>query len=98
MMRNVFTWAGVHSSHRITGISAMLSLRAALRRRWPSTTSPSLRASNWILKTELPNATAHAPGRARRGRADEEGDPREEDAQAPKGREERGERRAARRQ
>jgi hypothetical protein len=50
MMRNAFTCAGVQSSHRITGISAMLSLRAAFSRRWPSTTSPSLRASAGILK------------------------------------------------
>ena len=45
MRRNAFTCAGVHSSHRITGISTMPSLVAALRRRCPSTTSPSPRAA-----------------------------------------------------
>src|SRR5207245_7826939 len=50
MMRNAFTWAGVHSSQRITGTSAMFSLRAAFSRRCPSTTSPSLRANTGILK------------------------------------------------
>ncbi len=54
--RNAFTCASVHSSQRITGIAVVSppghdpSLRAAFSRRWPSTTSPSLRASTGILK------------------------------------------------
>src|ERR1039457_55411 len=54
--RNALTWASVHSSHRITGIPVVSppghdpNLRAALIRRWPSTTVPSLRASTGILK------------------------------------------------
>src|SRR5579859_4691754 len=38
------------SSHKITDTSVMPSFRAAFRRRWPSTTSPPLRASTGILK------------------------------------------------
>ena len=49
--------AGVHSSQRITGISVMPSLRAAFSRRWPSTTSPSLRTRQGILK---PNSRIEA--------------------------------------
>src|ERR1019366_10168216 len=54
--RKAFTWAGVHSSHRITGIAVVSppghdpSFRAALILRCPSTTVPSLRASTGILK------------------------------------------------
>lgn len=48
--RKALTCAGVHSSQRMTGISAMPSLRAAFNRRWPSTTSPSLRTKQGILK------------------------------------------------
>lgn len=55
--RDAFTCAGVHSSHRITGTSAMPSFFAPFRRRWPSTTSPLLRASTGILK---PNSRMEA--------------------------------------
>jgi hypothetical protein len=41
--RNAFTCASLHTSHTITGISLIASLRAAFSRRWPSTTSPLLR-------------------------------------------------------
>ena len=58
--RKALTCCGVHSSQRMTGTSVMPSLRAAFRRRWPSTTSPSLRASTGILKTELADAGAHS--------------------------------------
>ena len=47
--RKALTGAGVHSSHKITGTSVIRSLRAALIRKRPSTTSPSLRASTGIL-------------------------------------------------
>ena len=46
--RKARTCAGVHSSHRMTGMSVMPSLRAAFRRRCPSITSPSLRTRQGI--------------------------------------------------
>jgi hypothetical protein len=58
--RNAFTWAGVHSSHKITGTSVIPNLRAALSLRWPSTTSPSLRARN-RLSGRTPNGRARTP-------------------------------------
>jgi len=48
--RNAFTCAGVHSSHRTTGISVSPSFRAPSTASAPSTTSPVLRRQNWILK------------------------------------------------
>ena len=59
--RNAFTCASVHSSHRITGTSVMPSFFAAFSRRWPSTTSPLLRASTGILK---PYSRMDAPMRS----------------------------------
>ena len=41
---------GEVSRERITGTTAIPSFTAALIRRWPSTTSPSLRANTGILK------------------------------------------------
>jgi hypothetical protein len=48
--RNALTCCGLHSSHSRTGISLMPNLRAPFRCKWPSITSPSLRASTGILK------------------------------------------------
>ena len=60
MSLNALTCASDHSSHNTTGIVLMSppgqdrNLRAAFRRKWPSTTVPSLRASTGILKPNSP--------------------------------------------